>query len=665
MASKKQERLERLNAILEDASGWVTGGALARMLGTSERSVRTYVGELNASGSCKIESSREGYRFVRGGSDAGGQARESAPDAAGKTERTDAAPTALPGGNSIDERVQHVVTRLVGATEPLSVYDLADELFISESTLASGVMPKVRQLLSPFGLACETHDFKVELKGRESDKRHLLGHLATHGNYGYFTSTRTLEEMFPAFDVPGIMSRLVDIFQRAELFINDYALSNLLVHLLVIIIRLTGNNELTERDGAGDASSVAERAGHGDAIMACAGKVSRYFEEEFGCTIPDADFEQIVLLIALSIERCDYAELDLEKLTGLMERSFVDMVIGILEECGERYSIPPVIDEQMRLQLILHMHNAYQRAVYHVSYPNPLAGQIKREYAPVYDMAVFIAHRFSQVMGVELSENEIAFIAFHIGAYFERASVPAGTVTAVVIVEEYHDFAQRLVDDLRRALEGDVAIVGVMNCDGYLASRPEADVVITTIDVPVERALKILIGPILTKQNLRKVRDSLADLLERRRRHEAAGFLHEILRPELYLRNQPGVTGSTDAIGLLGGLARDAGLADEAYVDDVMLREQVSSTAFTDRLAVPHAISVSPEHSFIAVLHNDKAIPWGRHDVNFVLLIGIANEDMRHFRDALDLIIDTFSDIDRVMGLMQTTDFTGFCKALM
>ena len=654
MASKKQERLDRLAATLQGATGWVTGTALAKMLGTSERSVRTYVGELNAGGSISIESSREGYRLARSGVGAPEVGR--APSSAAATP-AGATPT-------IDARVQHVITRLVGAAAPLSAFELADELFISESTLASGVMPRARRLLAQFNLACETHDFNMALMGKEADKRRLLGYLATHGNYGYFTSTRTLEEMFPAFDVPGIMSRLVDIFQRAELFINDYALSNLLVHLLVIIIRLTGNNGLGEREQDAGGRDIAQQLEQGTAIMACAGKVACYFEDEFGCSIPDADFQQIVLLIALSIERYDYAELDLEKLTGLMDRSFVDMVIQILTECGQRYSIPPVIDEQMRLQLILHMHNAYQRAIYRVSYPNPLAGQIKREYAPVYDMAVFIAHRFSQVMDIELCENEIAFIAFHIGAYFERASVPAGTVTAVVIVEEYHDFAQRLVEDLRRALEGDVAIVGVMSYDGYLASRPEADVVIATIDVPVERALKILIGPILTKQNLRKVRDGLADLLEERRRREAAGFLQAILRPELYLRNRDEIIDATSAISLLGALARKEGLADEAFVEDVLLREQVSSTAFTDRLAVPHAIGKSPERSFISVLHNEKAIPWGRHDVNFVLLIGIADADMRHFRDALDLIIDTFSDIDRVMRLMQTTDFAGFSAAL-
>ena len=35
-------------------------------------------------------------------------------------------------------------------------------------------------------------------------------------------------------------------------------------------------------------------------------------------------------------------------------------------------------------------------------------------------MAVFFAHRFANIYHVDLNEDEIAFIAFHIGAYLEN-----------------------------------------------------------------------------------------------------------------------------------------------------------------------------------------------------------------------------------------------------
>ena len=448
--------------------------------------------------------------------------------------------------------------------------------------------------------------------------------------------------------------------KRSELFINDYALSNLLVHLMVIIIRLTSNNELSEVDGPIDGDGLVAQLSQRDQIVQCAGRIATYFEQEFGCSIPEADFQQILLLLALSIERVEYRELDFEKLASIIEPTFVNTVLEILDETGERYNIPHFIDEPMRLQLVLHMYNAYQRAVYHVSYPNPLASQIKSEYAPVYDMAVYLTHRFSTVMGVEIGENEIAFIAFHIGAYFERAAAPDGQVSCTVIVEDYHDFARKLFDDLEAALKDEAQIVSVMSCDRYLSEPPECDAVITTIDVAVPTGCeKILIGPILTKQNLRKVRDRLARIQEERRHSYARTLLRRLIKPELFCRNID-ATDAAACIDTLGAAAIAAGYADSDYVADVHLRESVSSTAFTDCLAVPHAISVYPRHSFISVCHNDVPIPWGRHDVRFVLMIGIVQDDMGLFRDALDLIIEVFSNVENTMRLLQTDSYDEF-----
>lgn len=667
MAGRKADRIDRLVSVLDHANSWVTGAMLAKILNISERSVRSYVAEVNDSGMRTIESSKEGYRIARAGRPvhAGGHGTPasgatSADAGAGAADGWQARETSAAPG---DVRCGRVISRLVNAADSVSIFDLADELFISESTLSNSVLPSVRRMLAKFDLTCEVHGFNARITGREQDKRKLLGYLAMHNDHGYFTSTKTLEEMFPNFDIRGIQSHLVEICQRSELFINDYALNNLLVHLLVIIIRLTSNNELGEPSEPLDAEGIVEGLKQRDAIMSCANRIAHYFENEYGCTIPAADFQQIILLITLSIERYTYDELDIDKLASIMDRSFVDTVLTILDEMGRRYNIPQVFDDSMLLQLILHMFNAYQRAVYHVSYPNPLAAQIKQEYAPIYDMAVYIVHRFSTIMNVEIGENEIAFIAFHIGAYFERASTPEGAATCIVIVEEYHDFARQLVEDLRRALEGDVNIIGAMNCDSYLASPPDCDVVITTIDVPVRRGLKVLIGPILTKQNLRKIRAKLADVLESKRRGAAWRFLRQILRPELYARNVALVSDPDSCIDYLGSLCMGEGLVRRTFIDDVHLREQVSSTAFTDCVAIPHAINESPEESFIAVLHNDAPIPWGRHNVHFVLLIGIAEGDMRHFRDALDIIIELFSSVDQTMRLLQTDSFDAFKDA--
>ena len=101
-----------------------------------------------------------------------------------------------------------------------------------------------------------------------------------------------------------------------------------------------------------------------------------------------------------------------------------------------------------------------------------------------------------------------------------------------------------------------------------------------------------------------------------------------------------------------------------AVGEDVLRRESFSSTAFTDVLAVPHAISRYADRSFIGVIHNDAPIPWSGRTVRFVLLVGIAEQDMKHFKAAFDLIIDLFSSPERTLELLRTDTFEEFCSLM-
>lgn len=51
---------------------------------------------------------------------------------------------------------------------------------------------------------------------------------------------------------------------------------------------------------------------------------------------------------------------------------------------------------------------------------NPMTNKIKATYPLIYDIAVFIAQELNHDYNITLTEDEITFIAFHIGAYFEN-----------------------------------------------------------------------------------------------------------------------------------------------------------------------------------------------------------------------------------------------------
>lgn len=627
--------IELIN-VLKSSSAWLSSASLSKMIGVSERTIRNYINEINEEQCQLIESSKYGYRI-----------RTDLPDTIeDKTEEI------------IDARSHLVLSKLLSSKEGISVFDIAEELHVSESTIMNNVLPKIKKLVKKFNIKIQTHDYQFYLSGNEQDKRKLVGHIATNNVYGYFTSTETLKKLFPSFDIDQVLHELYNICQDCELLLNNYALNNLLVHILIIIIRLESKNTLNTSDNLIDANKLIEHFDQKNEIIELANRIAQFFENTYNSTIPEKDFQQILILIALSIEHYSFDDLDFNKLSNFIDQRFLDNIMLIAQEMITRYDIPK-IDDDFLLQFTLHMYNVYQRATYHVSYPNPIGSQIKKDYAPIYDMAVFFAHKFAVLYHIEINEDEIAFIAFHIGAYLERNKSRKDIVSCIVIVEDYHDFARKLVNDLEANFHDEMVILDVMSYNRFVLLKPKSDLLLTTIQSTIQHPHKITINPILTKQNIFKIWNEIEEIQEVKKRIYAKVFLEQMLYPELFVRNVY-LNNVQEYIEYLGQLCIDQKFIQPNFIKDVLLRESVSSTAFTDCLAIPHAINQYAEHSFICVLHNDTPIPWGRHQVKFVLMIGIAQQDMKYFKDAFDLIIDLYSSVDKTVQILNTDTFEEF-----
>jgi lichenan operon transcriptional antiterminator len=71
---------------------------------------------------------------------------------------------------------------------------------------------------------------------------------------------------------------------------------------------------------------------------------------------------------------------------------------------------------------------------------------------------------------------------------------------------------------------------------------------------------------------------------------------------------------ATAAIRMLGDRMISAGVIDRAYVEGALERERLSSTAFTEHLAVPHAMTMTARRTAIAIADRRRADRLGRRE---------------------------------------------------
>lgn len=641
----REDRKQKLLDILQDADSWVSGSSLSHALGVSNRTVRTYVSQLSKGH--EIESSKLGYRLSHRG-----------------LSTAEGTPATAPSESTVSSRSLYVLSRLLSSKEAVSLFELADDMGLGESTLTNSVLPAVRQTSQAHGVEVRNHDWCLSLEGPERAKRKLLGYVASRGSYGYFSSKQALSEMFPNVDTEAVLGSLVTIFQDSGLFLNAYALNNLLVHMLIIAIRLASGNNLESGNETLRTKELIGRVPQRNQVAQCVARIAEAFEDAFGRTISQRDLNQVALLITLSTNPVTTTAFNQDSIASFVGETFFNDIHEGAERLADRYGLVP-FDGDFIAQLALHSYNACQRALFGVCCPNPIGEQIKQEYPLIYDMAVYFAHRLQSAYDVGLSEDEIAFIAFHIGAYIERTKEPDGLVRAIVVAERYHDFASQLVGSLERSFPDELRIVSVLSYDEYLSLLPPCELLIATIDPPTHHPHKVIVGPIVGKADIRRVRDALDQIDEERTSERAARFLKGLIKPELFVRNL--VCDSAEGyITSLGALCIRNGYVDERFIEDVKLREHVSSTAFTNFLAVPHPISQSARKSFICALHNDTPITWSNdRSVNIVLMIGLAQQDLKCFPQAFNIIIDRFGSTDCAMRIMATGNFDEFVDAIV
>ena len=629
MKTSKQKELLR---ILSETERSISAGILAGMLGISERTLRNYIKELNEMEHISILSSREGYRLQEKA-----KTQEDAP-------------------SENESRNRQVLSDLLTSKDGVNAFDEAERLFVSASTVINSIIPGLKGIVKEYDLRIESRNYQFSLKGSERNKRRLIGYLATSNSYCFWGADESLGQLFPQQDIAQMTQDLYPVLQESGVYLNDYSRNNLMVHILVILIRLQSGNHLEEPETRVSTDGLLESLLGREEIKALADQISDNFKQNYGIEIPERDYQQILILIALS------AEHETVDIRSVISQEFICNVASILALVAERYCIPE-FDNDFIMQFILHIYYAYQRCAYEMGIPNPVGPQLKKDYAPVYDMAVFFAHSFSDIYQVTFSEDEIAFIAFHFGAYLENGKQNKELIVCTIVVESYHAFSKKLVNDIKETFSDRLLVRNVLSISRFLQHATLSDLVITTLPVDSEGKHIVQVSPIITKKNLEDIRKKLDEIETEKKQRHTRTFFQSLFHEELYFRNID-LPDEEAYIRFMGERCLEHGYVKEAFIEDVILREGVSSTAFTDALAMPHAIRQYAERSFICVIHNSMPIHWGRKHVHFIFMVGITREKMKYFTPAFDLVVDLFNSTNRTIELLKTGTFEEFLSRI-
>ena len=620
----------RMLDILARRAAWVTASELAHDLGVTTRSIRSYAAALKD----MVESGTSGYRLDKEAY-AAHLADASATDG---------------GVGSPQERLVFLVRRLLDEPDGIDVYETAESLFVSDSTIESD-LTRMRGLLSDTELSLVRHGSLVQLGGPEIARRKLLSRLFRDEMRNGVLDVAHIQEAVASPGLADFKSSLVEMLDARGFFVNEYGINDVLLHMAVALDRVAKNLVLP----AASDPEVSET------IRSLAGDLGDLVATHFDVTLDPIELRYLAILLRTRVIAPGAGR---ETVAEFVSDDDLEVVRNIVAGASTEYLVD-LRDENFIVRLTLHVQNLVARA-HEKSYSrNPLTRSIKSSYPMIYELAVYIASRLQSAEDIVINDDEIAYIAMHVGAYLEQQSRRQDAVTCAVVCPNYYDMHILLRERLENALGDELDVTSVITSTDVDWDAVQADLVLTTIDPLGRRENAVIVQPFLTETDIEHTRQAVARIRRQRRRARIKNDLLEYFDERLFLRN----FFARDAFAMiqaLGDRMIAVGAIDQDYVDQTIERERMSSTAFTDSLAVPHAMTMSAKRTAIAIVVNDSAMDWGDGRVNVIAFIAFDEAGRASFQTVFDQFVEVFSDREAVLQLIRRADtFTTFIDELV
>lgn len=628
------KRQNMIMTIMNNQKDWIVGKDLAKLLNVSDRTIRNDIAAINEFyADTMIESNiRKGYR-VQGE----------------KVKRfTEETKKEIP--ETGEERRWLILKTLVEHNQ-VNIYQLADQMCISEFSLEND-MNKIRKLLDNYqGLKVIRQSNMLQLSGEEREKRHLYEELISYKISGNLWNLNKVAENFMHFDLLKVKELLKDIFEEFHYQMNEVRIPTLLIHVGVILERNFACHFLKEDE--------EQQGKYGREEY----EISRHFFEKIGARLSLQVREAEICDFAIYLEhgkRKGYCEE--EQLQGLAS----DLVQHIIVEIREHFDIDFSEDCEFRLGLEVHTVSLLKRHYANVEIDHTCLEEVKRKYPLIFEMGVWVCKIMEEHLNIIISENEISFIALHLGSAYERANLRR-KYRCLLICPHNQTVKDLCIQKIVNRFQDRMEIVDCMSYfEESLIREKNLDLILTT--QPVAHALDIEtteISMFFAHTDEAAVFQTLNRLDQNRYRNNFQFFILNLIREEFFTANMA-VEEPEKIISDMCDKLYARGYVKENFKEGVLKRERLSPTSFFHGFAIPHNMSHQETiHSAISTAILKQPVQWGSYEVRFVLLLAITEENRNFLKIFFDWLDDIVSNPEKFARLLEVQDYQSFVNTLL
>lgn len=633
----KKKHRELLDYLLTNQQS-ITSKALANALHISPRSVKNYVIEINLLSNDKIIlSSKSGYRV-------------NAHEVQKLLEHEE---DQIP--QTWEDRSLYIIKQLMlSHSSHLDIYDLCEELYVGYSTLKSDIA-RMNKAYANFNVHFSCENESLRILGDEKNLRKLISSLVQEETSQQLLDTSVLQESFQHIDIKEVSLIIRQTFQTYNYYINDFSFMNLLLHFVIMIDRIKEGNMMSAKED----SFVIESA-HEQALVK---ELCERLSDNFKILLdPSEQFEIYMLFKTNANYSLPNSDASLRRIVG---DEILDETKHIVKKVSEDYYID-LGTEGFLTPFSLHVKNLVIRAQHKRYTKNPMVESIKNSCPTVYDIAIYISLELMHHYHIRINEDEVAFLALHIGAEIERQKSNSEKVRCVLLCPDYMHITSDLCNQLLISYGNQITIVKTISYENELEGL-SYDILITTIKPSRKRHHLVCVIPPFSKNlHVGLIQNTIDTFKLNHKQYVLKRNFKEFFHEDLFIVNSK-LTTRDEVLHELTNRMVTHDYANETFEKNVMIREEAASTAFGN-IAVPHSMEMEALQTSIGVALSSKGFQWDEHTVHVVLLVAINKVDKRIFHDLYETLVMLFSEqhvIDQAKDCKTFIDFENLVYASM
>jgi lichenan operon transcriptional antiterminator len=637
------DRKRRILRYMLASSSFITSDELAQKVGVTSRTIRNDIKLLNED----LHQYEIDIQSIRGkGYALSVKNQEKFQELMGKVSAEDMIVTPE-RPESKEERVVYIIKRLLLTHQYIKLEDLAHELYVSRSTV-QGDLKEVKKRLEFYNLVfLQKPNYGLKVKGEEVKIRFCMSEYIFNRRSLSKEVNEHLGAIFAEQEISVVRRIMIEEIKKQQIILSDLSLNNLVVHLLISYKRIQAGNYASFY--IEEFSSIKESKEY--EVATC---IVKELEKHFGLPFPQHEILYVALHL-LGTKLISHSKEQGVSVKELVNQEMYQLASELLQAIDEELKLDLQHDEELLLGLCLHLKPFLNRHKYGMNLRNPLLAEIKANYPLAFEGGVVAGSVLKSKYNIDSTEEEIGYLALHIGGALERKSMKVRRKRCVIVCASGLGSAKLLEYKLRKEFGHELEIVGTT--EYYRLSEMSLhslDFVISTIPIETASIPVVQVKSILGLEDLNKIEKTI-----RKSKHQIAQFIRE----DLIFLNRT-FENRKDVIHFLACELEKREIVPSSFFHSVMEREEISATSFGNLVAIPHPIQPYTDSTFWTIVLLDKPIKWGEEFAQFICLLNVEKESNQDLKEMYEFLIEIVNNPHLVKKLLKCKTYKEFMNVL-